>query len=325
MTSYKGIARFLGKPSTEKLPEIVTVKNLLQLFENKGLILTPTSDKIVIYADENKKDTHIKVPVPLPLPDHVPTIEINPKIRNAVDSGQALIVGVVNDFHSLCLVIIYDIETNAYMCYSFGVGGQENDKHFSIYQPDFTLVGLDSFSNGSDGSNQMAKNIRESRIVDIQPFTNIHLNKYYELFYKESNFFRFFTLNFVNLLPTGLNDNTRQAINCAFALSYILNIKTSAVGITGIFDQGRASVGETPMNTGRLYSLVNEFIHKRKAQSTAASAANNTATATAAAAAAADDNINHRSKNTKLGGTRQRKTTKRKGRKTNKRTTRRSK
>ena len=47
---------------------------------------------------------------------------------------------MVNDFHSLCLVIIYDIETNAYMCYSFGVGGQENDKHFSIYQPDFTLV-----------------------------------------------------------------------------------------------------------------------------------------------------------------------------------------
>ena len=80
MTSYKGFDWFLGKPDPESLPEIVTVENLLQLFENKGLILTPTSDKIVIYADENKKDTHIKVPVPLPLPDNIQsTIEINTK------------------------------------------------------------------------------------------------------------------------------------------------------------------------------------------------------------------------------------------------------
>jgi hypothetical protein len=316
--AYKGLASWLGKPLQESLPEIVTVENLLQLFHTNGFELTPTSDKIVSYTDAERQPVHVKVPVP---PDNIqPTIEINPTILKAVYSGKALIVGVVNDFHSLCLVIIYDTDTTRYMCYSFGVGGHDGQNRFSIYQPDFTLVGLNSFFPDQD-QNMMAQNIRKSRIVDIQPFTPELLQKYYELFFNTTNYFSHFTNNLCQLIPKKKKEHT--ALNCAFALSYFLDIKTSIIGINGTLDQGLGSVAQISMNTGRLYTLIHNFIAtrpKKKTQSDAdadaAAAASDPdpdpdAVADAAAAAAKPKRLK-----SNRGGTRRRKTNKRKGRRT---------
>ena len=298
--AYKGLASLFGKPLQESLPEIVTVEDLLNIFNNKEIELTPTSDKIVTYTDAERQTSHVKVPIPLPLPDNIqPTIEINPKISQAVGLKQALIIGVVNGQHSLCLVIIYDTETDRYMCYSFGVGGHDDKLGFSIYQPDFTLVGLNSFYQNQDQNMiRMSQNIRGSRIVDIQLLTKEFLNKYVKLFHNTTMNFRYVTNNFCNLISKKKKERT--SLNCAFALSNFLDINTSVIGIPGIFDQGHASVAKIPMNTGWLYSLVNEFIWSVKE-----------------ASEPPDDPALKRGKlSVSIGGTRRRKTNKRKERRT---------
>lgn len=290
------------KPDPENTPEIVTVDNLLQLFHSNSFELTPTSDKIVSYTDAERQTAHVKVPVPLPLPDNIQsTIAINPKIQNAVDLGQALIVGVVNEFHSLCLVIIY--ETDRYMCYSFGVGGHDNKHGFSIYQPDFTLVGLNSFDQAQDQNMiKMAQNIRKSRIVDIQAFTPELLQKYYELFFNIRNTYKHFTDNFMRD-PNMNSEDRLTAINCAFALLYFLDIKTSIIGINGTLDQGLGSVAQIPMNKEKLLIHLTTFCKKRPETVSAVS--------DAAAVSPADKRLK-----SNRGGTRQRKTNNRKERRT---------